>query len=123
MILTNDFLNKVSELLEKEPFNSEHQSLINKESKIDGTVIKADDNTILIKIVKTPNPDKQKLNEFLSKFDESQFSLLTDKFEEITGKSLDVINQCYEQGHYKEVYQLVVLVIQRIIEELSELLK
>lgn len=119
MILTENFLNKVQELFNQNPVRDEHQMLLSKDNQLYATLIKADANTIIIKIVNKTNPEKQKLNDFIAKFDENQFALITDNFEKVTGKSLELINTLYEKGRYNEVHELIVLVLNAVIDDLK----
>lgn len=119
MILTENFLNKVQELFNQNPFRDEHQMLLSKDNQLYATLIKADANTIIIKIVNKTNPEKQELNDFIAKFDENQFALITDNFEKVTGKSLELINTLYEKGRYNEVHELIVLVLNAVIDDLK----
>ena len=89
------------------------------DNQLAATLIKADANTIIIKIINKTNPEKQELNDFIAKFDENQFSLITDNFEKVTGKSLELINTLYEKGRYNEVYELIVLVLNAVIDDLK----
>lgn len=122
MILTNDFLNKVSELFEEKPFNSEHQSLNDDESKIDGTLIKADDNTILIKVVKTPNLEKKHFNDVISTFTDSEFQLILEKLEEITGTSLDKIENMFKEGRYDDCLRIILLALEDIVDNFQSVI-
>ena len=119
MILTENFLNKVQELFNQNPVRDEHQMLLSKDNQLYATLIKADANTIIIKIVNKTNPEKQELNDFIAKFDENQFALITDNFEKVTGKSLELINTLYEKGMYNEVHELIVLVLNAVIDDLK----
>ena len=119
MILTENFLNKVQELFKQNPVKGEHQMLLSKDNQLYATLIKADANTIIIKIVNKTNPEKQELNDFIAKFDENQFALITDNFEKVTGKSLELINTLYEKGMYNEVHELIVLVLNAVIDDLK----
>ena len=119
MILTENFLNKVQELFKQNPVRDEHQMLLSKDNQLYATLIKADANTIIIKIVNKTNPEKQELNDFIAKFDENQFALITDNFEKVTGKSLELINTLYEKGMYNEVHELIVLVLNAVIDDLK----
>ena len=119
MILTENFLNKVQELFNQNPVRDEHQMLLSKDNQLYATLIKADANTIIIKIVNKTNPEKQELNDFIAKFDEKQFALITDNFEKVTGKSLELINTLYEKGRYNEVHELIVLVLNAVIDDLK----
>lgn len=119
MILTENFLNKVQELFNQNPVRDEHQMLLSKDNQLYATLIKADANTIIIKIVNKTNPEKQELNDFIAKFDENQFALITDNFEKVTGKSLELINTLYEKGRYNEVHELIVLVLNAVIDDLK----
>ncbi len=121
MILNKNFLNTIEKAF-KDDIQSEHQVIETPNYQIEFTVIPADDNTVIIKAVKEENKDKEKLNDFISKFSESQFQLLMDTFQEVTGKSLSTINDCYRQGRYDEVYQLLQLVLKYNIEKLQEFL-
>lgn len=119
MILTENFLNKVQELFNQNPVKGEHQMLSSKDNQLDATLIKADTNTIIIKIVNKTNPEKQELNDFIAKFDENQFALIADNFEKVTGKSLELINTLYGKGMYNEVHELIVLVLNAVIDDLK----
>lgn len=121
MILNKDFLNTIEKAFKKD-IQSEHQIIETPNYQIEFTVLPVDDTTIIIKAVKEENKNKKKLNDFISNFSEAQFQLLMDSFQEVTGKSLSTINDCYRKGQYNEVYQLLQLVLKYNIEKLQEFL-
>lgn len=122
MILTTDFLKRIEPLFETSGVK-EVKEFKTSDSSLNASLVKSDANTIIITITRKDNPNKQKLEKFISNMSDNQFQFLTDSFEDITGKPLTAINDLYEKGKYEEVYNLLKLTLNSIVEDFNKLLK
>ena len=123
MILTNDFLKKIVSNLSDSVLYEEKQSADIDGKQVVASLEKPTDDSVVINIKVADNSDRKKLDSFISKFNNSQFSLITDNFEKLTGKPLEYVNTLYAKGKYKEVKDLLTTTLQKSIQELTDIMK
>lgn len=84
---------------------------------------KPDNNHLMISLTKKINPAEQSLNSFIDKIDDNEWEYITNVFEDLTGKSLKLVDDLFKNKQYDKVENLLRLVLQNHVDKLTNLLK
>lgn len=83
---------------------------------IDDNHVELSDGTI--HITKSSYP----LAKLISKFSDSQWDMILNEFEDVTGYSLEDVNNFYKDHKYSELYALIIQVASSIADSFNEVL-